>query len=307
MKNNVVISIPLIFALLLASCVSKSRIELMQQELNELAETKDATIGIAVIIDGKDTVAVNGHRHFPMLSVYKFPIALAFGDHLRTSNTFLPENVTLTKNDLKPDTHSPMRDKYAEMDTIRTGIQEIMAYSLQHSDNNASDIILGLMGGTNNVKASLHRLNAFDINIVSTEAEMHESPDLCYKNSSTPIAMAKLIDMFDRKNDDPFSREIKHLMETSSTGENRLAKPLVPAKAIIGHKTGTGFTLPNGRLLAVNDAGYVHLPDGHRYSIAVFIENSGYNMDETEKIIADISEIVLSHLKKIPVSETKNA
>ena len=37
--------------------------------LEDYIEDKDARIGIAVIIDGKDTVSVNGKREFPMLSV----------------------------------------------------------------------------------------------------------------------------------------------------------------------------------------------------------------------------------------------
>lgn len=85
-------------------------------------------------------------------------------------------------------------------------------------------------------------------------------------------------------------------METCATGVNRLAKPLTGTGAIIGHKTGTGFTLPDGRLMAINDVGYVHLPNGRSYSIAVFIENSGYDMQQTEEIIAQISEIVYKYI-----------
>ena len=87
-------------------------------------------------------------------------------------------------------------------------------------------------------------------------------------------------------------------METCPTGANRLAKPLAGTDAVFGHKTGTGFTLPGGRLMAINDAGYVHLPDGRSYSIAVFIENSGYDMQQTEEIIARISEIVYNRLSR---------
>lgn len=125
---------------------------------------------------------------------------------------------------------------------------------------------------------------------------MHHDNSLCYDNSATPIAMAALMQRFDQEFDDSLSVEIKHLMETCGTGKNRLAKPLAVTNAIIGHKTGTGFTLPDGRLMAVNDAGYVHLPNGHRYAIAVFIENSGYDMAQTEDLIAEISQIVFSSI-----------
>ncbi len=67
--------------------------------------------------------------------------------------------------------------------------------------------------------------------------------------------------------------------------------------AVIGHKTGTAFKLPGGRIMAVNDAGYVHLPNGHRYSIAVFIENPGYDMEQTETLIAEISQIISPNIK----------
>ncbi len=108
--------------------------------------------------------------------------------------------------------------------------------------------------------------------------------------------MASLMDKFDREFNDSISLEIKRLMETCETGVNRLSKPLIKSNAIIGHKTGTGFTLPNGRLMAVNDAGYVHLPNGRGYSIVVFIKNSGYDSETTESMIAEISRIVYSNL-----------
>lgn len=68
------------------------------------------------------------------------------------------------------------------------------------------------------------------------------------------------------------------------------------AGGVTGHKTGTGFELPDGRLMAVNDAGYVHLPDGRRYSIAVFIDNSGYDLEASEALIAEISRIVVEEM-----------
>ena len=53
------------------------RLDRLKAELAEYIEGKDARIGVAVIYDGTDTVSVNGGRDFPMLSVYKFPQALA--------------------------------------------------------------------------------------------------------------------------------------------------------------------------------------------------------------------------------------
>lgn len=267
----------------------------LQKELSEYIEDKDAHIGISVIIDRMDTVEINGNHAFPMLSVYKFPIAVALGDYLRVSSEVVFDSITITPSDLKPDTYSPMRDKYEGDEPFQLTLNELLAYSLQQSDNNASDILLKMMGGTDNAMLALKKLGIENINVMSTEEEMYEDNQRCYDNTATPIAMARLLDSFDHDFDDLYTRQVKQLMETCVTGVNRLAKPLTDTDAILGHKTGTGFTLPDGRLMAINDVGYVHLPNGRSYSIAVFIENSGYDMMQTEEIIAKISEIVYKY------------
>ncbi len=278
------------------SCGKPAYVSSLQKELSEYVEDKDAAIGIAVIIDRKDTVEVNGNEVFPMLSVYKFPIAVALGDYLRSCDKIVLDPLTITQSDLNPDIYSPMREKYEGKESFQLTLDELLAYALQQSDNNASDILLGIMGGTDNTMLALKKLGIENVNVLSTEAEMYENNRLCYYNTSTPVAMTRLLDCFDHEYDDPYSRKMKLLMETCATGANRLAKPLTGTNAVIGHKTGTGFTLPDGRLMAINDVGYVHLPNGRSYSIAVFIEDSGYDMPHTEEIIADISAIVYNHV-----------
>lgn len=293
-----------IFALFsLCACSSQNKYTDVQQALDEYVAEKDANIGVAVIIDGVDTVAVNGNKEFPMLSVYKFPITLALAEHYRQNNLPIDYPITILPEDLHLDTYSPMTEKIIasskmQTDTLMMSTAEILGYMLQQSDNNASDIALRELGGADYVEGYLKLVGATDVHVHNSEAEMHEDNSMCYSNSATPIGMASLMDKFDREFNDSVSVEIKRLMETCETGANRLLKPLDGSNAVIGHKTGTGFILPNGRLMAVNDAGYVHFPNGHRYSIAVFIENSGYDMAQTEAIIADISGIVYDAISK---------
>ena len=63
--------------LYLASILSAFAIgnKTIEDALENYIVGKDARIGIAVIINGKDTVSVNGERDFPMMSVSKFPLA----------------------------------------------------------------------------------------------------------------------------------------------------------------------------------------------------------------------------------------
>lgn len=291
------IAIRLFLVIMLWGCASHSRYGDLQKSLHEFVADKDADIGVAVIINGTDTVEVNGNKPYPMLSVYKFPIALALADFYRLDSLTFEHPMNILPEDLHPDTYSPMTEKILasslmSSDTLRLPTRELLRYMLQMSDNNASDIVLKASGGPYSVSAHLEKHGIEGVHVKSSEDEMHTDNSLCYENSATPLALAALMDKFDREFQDSLSIEIKQMMETCATGTERLAKPLIGGKEVIGHKTGTGFTLPDGRLMAVNDAGYVHLQDGRRYAIAVFVGNSGYDISGTEALIAEISKLV---------------
>ncbi len=54
----------------------------------------------------------------------------------------------------------------------------------------------------------------------------------------------------------------------------------------------------NSVMKLYHDVGFVRLPDGRSYSVAVFVESSRYDMSETERMIAEISEIVWRYVSK---------
>ena len=242
--------------------------QLLLSELAEYVSDKDADIGLAIIINGEDTIAINGNRYYPMLSVYKFPIALSVGEQCRRRGVDFTESVTVMADDLHEDTWSPMRDRYAKHDS----------------------------GGPTIVDHHIKSLINSGIEIKSSEDDMHRDILNCYENCATPIAMARLIDAFRKEYNDTLSAEIKSLMSQCQTGLDRLAAPLINTDAKLYHKTGTGDTLPNSRLLAINDVGYVDLPDGNSYTIVVFITDSAADYPTTQSYIADISTITYRHL-----------
>lgn len=268
------------------------------KRLSDFVSEKDARIGIAVITPEGDTIEVNGHRDFPMLSVYKFPQALAVADYCVKNGIVSDSVISIGKDEILPDTWSPLREKYG-IRTISLPLTELLEYSLIQSDNNACDILFRLIGGPHVADSLMKTYGLNDIVIESTEKEMHENFYLCYLNRSTPIAMAKLFDRFFRGGQShvsPLHEAIGKMLLTCSTGTNRLPAPLLSAGIPIAHKTGTGDRNPQGRIIAVNDAGHVFLPGGKGYSIAVFVADSAYSMEETEKIISDISAIVLDYI-----------
>lgn len=287
-----------IIYLSIISPVSAERNMAIENILQEYIKGKDARIGVAVIINGKDTVSVNGNRDFPMMSVVKFPLALTVAHWVDTNGMSLNDTITFSGKALKEDTYSPMLKKYGKSRNAMT-IRQLLEWSLVESDNNAADILLNCVGGTLGATSIMKQISISDeIVIGASEEDMHRDPYLSYLNRTTPLAMAQLFDRFYcemRNASQPYS-EISSMLEECRTGLDRLAVPLLPTNATIGHKTGTGFPTPEGRISAVNDCGYVNLPNGTRYSIAVFVADSGYDMAATSAIIAEISKIVWKSL-----------
>lgn len=266
----------------------------LEKNIGNYIQGKDARIGVAIIINGKDTVAVNGDKDFPMMSVFKFPLALTVAHFIDLKGSSLNEMTTVSQEDLKENTWSPMLKKYGR-ETRKMNIRELLGWSLMESDNNAADILLKYVGGPNGMTDLMRIMSISDkITVGASEDDMHRDPFLCYLNRSTPIAMAQLFDQFNRvmKEKTPSLKDIAMMLENCETGKDRLAAPLVGTGAIYGHKTGTGDILEAGRISAINDCGYVNLPDGQYYSIAVFIADSAHDMAEISAIIAEISRIV---------------
>ena len=127
---------------------------------------------------------------------------------------------------------------------------------------------------------------------------MHEDLDLCYQNWSTPLAAAELLEIFRRE--PLFAKEYKDFiwqtMVECQTGQDRMVAPLLDKKVTVGHKTGTGDRNAKGQQIGYNDIGFVLLPDGRTYSIAVFVKDSKENSQVNSKTIADISRIVYEYI-----------
>ena len=278
---------------------SRNYVEL-ENKLKSFVAHKEAQIGIAVITNGKDTVSVNGNRVFPMMSVFKFPFAIAVAQWMDAHGMSPGDSVAVGEEDLLEDTYSPMLKKYGK-GLKGLPVRELLEWSLIESDNNAADVLLKLIGGPAAAMGLLKEVtNPGNISIGASEADMHRDQRLSCLNSSTPLAMAELFDNFDSvlKYRSRSFAEIAAMIQRCNTGTDRLAAPLEGYNATIGHKTGTGFDTPAGGISALNDCGYIHLPDGTRYSIAVFIADSPYDIDHTAKMIADISAMVLEELTK---------
>ena len=227
----------------------------------------------------------------------KYPQALAVLNYLHQHNQPLSTKIFIPKEALLDDTYSPLRDKYSE-GNIYMPIDQLLDYTIQKSDNNACDILFNYTGGVLYTDSYIRSLGINNFSISKTEDDMHKDLTACYENWSTPLEIASLTDMLFSKELFPteYQNFLKETMLNCQTGTNRLPVPLLDTTARIGHKTGTSDRNVQGELIGINDVGFILLPDGKRYTIAVLVKDSKESMADTEKIIANISGIVYHHL-----------
>lgn len=286
---------------LLCACLPvQAQTTALQRQIQDLIRDADATVGVAVLTSGGESFAINDTIGFAMLSTFKFPLAMAVLHQLDERGTPLDTALLITKADLLPDTYSPLRDSCPE-GNFRLPVRRLIEYAITLSDNNACDILLRFIGGTGALQQYIRSLGIPGIAIAADEALMHRSPENVYLNHARPSSAALLIDRFLQGNllSPAHQQFLKNTMIATSTGTDKL-RGMLPSSAIVGHKTGSSDRI-HGMKIADNDIGFVLLPDGTHYSIAVFVMNSRESDTANAALIARISKLVYDHyLQSIP-------
>ncbi len=268
----------------------------LRQKLRQTITGMDGKVGIAVMDLGTgDTLTLNNHFEYPMQSVYKFPLALAVLHEVDRHRLSLDQKIHITKEDMVPDTWSPLAEKYPDGNVDLT-LQEILLATVSLSDNNGCDILFRLLGGPAKVEKFVHSLGVLDISIEFTEEEMHMDWETQFANWCKPSAMLELLNAFHRNS--VLSREsyyfLKKAMTESPTGPDRI-KGLLPEETVVAHKTGTGGKNKHGITGAVNDVGIITLPDGRQIALVVYITQTRLPEEHAEEVIAKVSKTVFDH------------
>jgi beta-lactamase class A len=266
--------------------------EELRPQLMKIVNSYKATIGIGLIhIETGDSLDVNNHIHFPMLSVYKFPLAIAILDMVDKGELSLKQTYHVTKTDLLDETWSPLKKKFPEGEVDLT-IAELLDYSVSQSDNIACDILFNLAKGTKHVNEYIYSLGISGMEIKATEHEMRSDWKILYTNWSKPMEMSHLLEgLYQQKYlSDSSNTFLMKLMIESSNDPTRI-KALLPEGTIVAHKTGTSDR--RGKIYdACNDAGIIFLPDGTHLALTVFVSKSEEDYDNSRKLIAEISKAV---------------
>lgn len=265
----------------------------LNYKLNKFLIKNKVNVGIAIIKDNHLTVVNN--KRYPLLSIFKYFVAIKVLRYVDQQKISLDTNVSINKNMLDFNTYSPMLKEYKNY-PFNIKISKLLEYMISQSDNNACDILIDYIGGIKEIENFVYELGYGAINIKVNEKDMNTNIYNQYLNTSFPKDIVLIMKMVKENNilSNSSFAFLENIMLKTETGENKV-KAGLPENTKFFHKTGSGSRTSNGIKIADNDAGYVLLPNGDIYYIAIMIKDSPLSDEENAKIISDISKIIYQH------------
>ncbi len=329
MKKNIVLLFTVIISSLFAvqsAFAQEQNIKDVSQKIEKLTEGLVGRIGVAAQeIGGDEVIAINGDETFAMASTYKVAIATKVMDLVDKGELSLDQLV-----DVPQDMYVTGEIAIAETfphPGIQFSLANLIEVMITESDNTATDVCMGLAGGPAAVTKNLRRLGITDFRVdrLTTEIlrdfyglpgkatpetvaeavsnnpalwteQADPNPDFEAdpRDHTTPNAYLQLLLAIDGGTAmSPKSREfLLGVMSRTRTGAGRL-KGLLPKGTPVAHKTGTVGGV-------ANDVGYITLPDGRRFAIAVFTNSSKTPSADRERAIAEVARALYDfyYLKK---------
>jgi len=294
-------------------------------EVERVASGLVGRIGVAArAIDGQEVVTINGDEPFVMASTYKVAIAVTLLDRVDMGQLTLEQLVDVTPDMMVAG------DNVIAMNFVHSGLKLSVANLIEpmitESDNTATDLCIGLAGGpaavTNKLRSigiTGQRVDRLVVEILrdfyglpglatpSVAAEAAKTPgftaklpkrNLAYesdpRDQSTPNAMLDLLLKIEEGSAlSAKSREfLLGVMSRTRTGVSRF-KGLLPRGTPVAHKTGTIGGV-------ANDVGYITLPDGRRFAIAIFTKSSERPEADRDRAIAEATRTLYDYFNLLP-------
>lgn len=267
------------------------------KSLEQTISRYKATVGLAVYEqETGDTFSINNHIAFATQSVYKFPLALAVLKQVESGKISLQHKVFLSQEMLDKFSWSPLK-KQNRGNNFYMSVDSLLMYMMSYSDNLSCDLLFQLIGGPMVVDTFISNRGFNGMHIKFTEAEIGAQPQRMYENTSTPVAMTRLLEAFNERKilNEANTRYLLNFMINDSTSHLRLMGQL-PESIKVAHKTGTGSW--NDTLIgACNDVGIIYLPGAGHLTISVFIMNANENYENTEKLIAILARDIYDYYR----------
>ena len=291
----------MVMVLLSAAAVAPARAE---SRLPNLVETITSGLaghtGFAAQLLGDDTIiALNGDEPFPMASSYKLAIVGKVLAMIDKGEIRLDQMVDILPASYVP---SPVIADSFLHPGVALSVANLIEITIVHSDNTAADTLMALAGGAPAVTAWLREIGIEGMRVDRTTAEIsagiqaimeaagsHGDPnnppvpafDADPRDHSTPKDMLKLLVLLaDGSTLKPATRDfLLAAMDRTVTGPDRI-RGMLPPGTPVAHKTGTAGGIGN-------DAGFVTLPDGRRFAVAIFTMASATPPADRDRAVAE--------------------
>ncbi len=304
----------------------------LQEQLNNLdLSSAQGNIGIGVLdLDTGERWFHNGKQQFPMQSVYKLPIGIVVLKLVDEGKLSLNQTVTITREQFAPGWNPILQE--IKGDRAQFTVQNLLQRAVGDSDNTATDALVRLVGGPEQVTAILDKMSIRDVRVdrlvrqlladsvgltnfrpelVDTqkyEEAVGQIPDAVKKaarerfltdprDTATPEGMIDLLAKLQSRqllSEDSTALLLK-IMTNSPTGQQRLKAGLPPGWSI-AHKTGTGADVL-GIGIAANNVGLISSPTGRRIALAVFISGSTAPLEQRESVISAVASAVVQAMQ----------
>jgi beta-lactamase class A len=256
----------------------------LRANIIRVAASVNARVGVSISLTGSaDTLNYRGDERFPMMSVYKFPIAIAVLKEMDRGNAWMEKYLQINKDSV----FSNEKEKYTESNFPggKITVGQLLTLMLVQSSNTAADMLLGMLKGPDKIQQYLDDLDIRDMAIANTEAEMNADSLKIADNWSTPMEMNRLLTI--AYTDDYLGTKSHDFlwdkMTETVTGPDRLSG-LLPKGTAVAHRTGTGYG-------CYNDVGIITLPKGGKLVISVFIAEAQDSPAKCSEAIAKIGKL----------------
>ncbi|HIC68873.1 MAG TPA: serine hydrolase, partial [Candidatus Latescibacteria bacterium] len=124
--------------------------ERIEAELERIAADTTALIGVSFChVESGQRLTLNAGEAFPMASTYKVAIAAGLLKRIDEQRLGLDEMIQITQNDLSPG-GGIIRAHFSEPG-VALSVHNLLTVMLTISDNTASDMLMGLAGGPEEV------------------------------------------------------------------------------------------------------------------------------------------------------------
>jgi beta-lactamase class A len=294
----------------------------LQQALSKLADgATPGVLGITVVdLATHARVRIHAERAYPMMSVFKAPVAAAVLAQVDAGRLRLDQQVTIQRKDVVYGAAVPSIGAHFSGEQMHFTIERLLVAAVSESDNTAVDALLRAAGGPRVVTDFLraHGIDGMRVDLGEGEVS-HIFDDTANgqtipkdetdqaalarqqrgyraymadpRNRSTPDAAATFLEKLwsGQLLSKDSSRRLLDLMYAQTT-PHRLRAGL-PAGVRFADKCGTSAAL-DGQTAAYNDIGIITWPNGHTVIVAAFLTGSTSDKKTQDALFAQIGKEV---------------